>query len=223
VTTADRWPATTTSAGPAGLAALGTETANPSTDGLDAMTTLEVLRAINAEDRTVAAAVERVLPAVARAVDLVVAARGRGGRLIYVGAGTSGRLGLLDAVECPPTFGTAPEEVVGVLAGGDGAFAVAAEGAEDDEDLAVADLDALAVGPMTSSSGWPRAVAPPTSSPPCSTRPEKAAAPSRSPATPAPPSACWRTWPSRWRPAPRSSRARRGSRPARPRRWSATC
>ncbi|GAA1834271.1 N-acetylmuramic acid 6-phosphate etherase [Microlunatus capsulatus] len=146
-TTPTRWPEAGAAPGPAGLAALRTETANPRTTDLDAMSTLEVLQAINAEDRTVAAAVQRVLPAVARAVDLVVAARQQGGRLVYVGAGTSGRLGLLDAVECPPTFGTAPSEVVGLLAGGDGAFAVAVEGAEDDEDLAVADLEALGVGP----------------------------------------------------------------------------
>ena len=141
------WPDASAPAGPRGLAALGTETANPRTADLDAMSTLEVLRAINAEDQTVAAAVQRVLPAIARAVDLVVAAREQGGRLVYVGAGTSGRLGLLDAVECPPTFGTAPGEVVGLLAGGDGAFAVAVEGAEDDVDLVVADLEGLGVGP----------------------------------------------------------------------------
>jgi N-acetylmuramic acid 6-phosphate etherase len=140
-----RWPEPAATA--VGLAALGTETANPRTTELDAMSTLEVLQAINAEDQTVALAVQRALPAIARAVDLVVAARQQGGRLVYVGAGTSGRLGLLDAVECPPTFGTAPEEVVGLLAGGDGAFAVAVEGAEDDADLAVADLEALEVGP----------------------------------------------------------------------------
>ncbi|SDR81133.1 N-acetylmuramic acid 6-phosphate etherase [Friedmanniella luteola] len=146
MTTSTRGPASSEGA-PVGLAALGTETANPRTADLDAMGTLEVLQVINAEDQTVAGAVQRVLPAVARAVDLVVAARQRGGRLVYVGAGTSGRLGLLDAVECPPTFGTAPQEVVGVLAGGDGAFAVAVEGAEDDPDLAVADLEALGIGP----------------------------------------------------------------------------
>lgn len=146
MTTRARWP-TPSELAPVGLAALGTEAANPRTADLDAMSTLEVLQAINAEDQTVAAAVQRVLPAVARAVDLVVAARQQGGRLVYVGAGTSGRLGLLDAVECPPTFGTAPEEVVGLLAGGDGAFAVAVEGAEDDPDRAVADLVALDVGP----------------------------------------------------------------------------
>lgn len=141
-----RWP-DASAATPVGLAALDTETANPRTTDLDAMSTLEVLRAINDEDQTVAAAVRRVLPAIAGAVDLVVSAREQGGRLVYVGAGTSGRLGLLDAVECPPTFGTAPAEVVGLLAGGDGAFAVAVEGAEDDAELAVADLQALQVGP----------------------------------------------------------------------------
>ncbi|GAA1426936.1 N-acetylmuramic acid 6-phosphate etherase [Microlunatus lacustris] len=146
MSTRARWP-DASAATPAGLAALGTETANARTTDLDAMSTLEVLQVMNAEDQTVGLAVQRALPAIARAVDLVVGARQQGGRLVYVGAGTSGRLGLLDAVECPPTFGTAPEEVVGLLAGGDGAFAVAVEGAEDDADLAVADLSALQIGP----------------------------------------------------------------------------
>ena len=132
---------------PTGLAALGTEQANPRTGGLDTMSTLDLLAVMNAEDQTVAAAVQRVLPDIARAVDLVVAARRAGGRLVYLGAGTSGRIGLLDAVECPPTFGTRPEEVLGLVAGGSGAFAVAVEGAEDDPELGVADLRAVNLGP----------------------------------------------------------------------------
>ena len=129
------------------LSALGTETANPRTTGLDTMGTLELLQVMNAEDQTVAVAVREVLPAVARAVELVVRSRRLGGRLVYLGAGTSGRIGLLDAVECPPTFGTAPEEVLGLIAGGSGAFGVAVEGAEDDSDLGAADLAAVGVGP----------------------------------------------------------------------------
>ena len=131
-----------------GLAALGTESANPRTHDLDTMSTLELLDAMNVEDQTVPLAVRAALPAIARAVDLVVAARERGGRLVYLGAGTSGRLGLLDAVECPPTFGTSPEEVLGLIAGGVGAFDRAVEGAEDDQDRGAADLEAVALGPL---------------------------------------------------------------------------
>lgn len=125
------------------LGQLGTETANPRTTELDMMPSVDLLALMNSEDQTVAQAVARVLPEVARAVDLVVAARRRGGRLVYLGAGTSGRIGLLDAVECPPTFGTDPSEVVGLIAGGQGAFVQAVEGAEDDPQRAVADLEGI--------------------------------------------------------------------------------
>ena len=128
------------------LSALGTEQPNPRTGGLDTMSTAELLAVMNAEDQTVAVAVRAALPQIARAVELVVAARRSGGRLVYLGAGTSGRLGLLDAVECPPTFGTRPEEVLGLVAGGTGAFAVAVEGAEDDPELGAADLRAVQLG-----------------------------------------------------------------------------
>ncbi|WP_227424845.1 N-acetylmuramic acid 6-phosphate etherase [Pengzhenrongella sicca] len=121
-------------------ASLATETANEGTRDLDTMSVAQVLAVMNAEDRTVPVAVAAALPAIERAVDLIVTARTRGGRLIYLGAGTSGRLGVLDAVECPPTFGTAPHEVIGLIAGGDTAFLQAVEGAEDDPALAVADL-----------------------------------------------------------------------------------
>lgn len=131
---------------PTELAGLGTEQPNPRTVGLDTMSTLELLSVMNAEDQTVAAAVRQALPQIARAVELVVAARRTGGRLVYLGAGTSGRLGLLDAVECPPTFGTRPGEVLGLVAGGIGAFAAAVEGAEDDPDLGAADLRAVGLG-----------------------------------------------------------------------------
>jgi N-acetylmuramic acid 6-phosphate etherase len=95
-----------------------TEQRNARTQRIDVASTLEIVDLINAEDATVASAVHTVRGEVARAIDLVVDAFRRGGRLVYVGAGTSGRLGVLDASECPPTFGTPPEMVVGIIAGG---------------------------------------------------------------------------------------------------------
>lgn len=115
-----------------------TEQENPASAALDTRTTPEVLRIINREDRKVAPAVGRVIPEIGRAVEWIVGALAKGGRLVYLGAGTSGRLGLLDAAECLPTFGT--EQVVGVMAGGPRAMFRAVEGAEDDPKLAVADL-----------------------------------------------------------------------------------
>ena len=94
-----------------------TERRNPRTAAVDVASSLEIVDLMNAEDRTVPEAVARRRTEIARAIDLAVAAFGRGGRLVYVGAGTSGRLGVLDAAECPPTFGTPPEMVVGVIAG----------------------------------------------------------------------------------------------------------
>ncbi|TFD81295.1 N-acetylmuramic acid 6-phosphate etherase [Cryobacterium fucosi] len=126
------------------LATLGTETANERTTDLDTMSVADLLTVMNQEDRTVPVAVAAALPAIENAVNAIVGARRRGGRLIYLGAGTSGRLGVLDAVECPPTFGTDPGEVLGLIAGGERAFLQAVEGAEDDPGLAVIDL--LAVG-----------------------------------------------------------------------------
>jgi len=105
---------------------------NPRTSGIDLRPTREVLRALNREDAGVARAVARAIPEVARAVDAIAEALRRGGRLIYVGAGTSGRLAALDAAECPPTFGVAPEKVVALIAGGRRALTGAVEGAEDD-------------------------------------------------------------------------------------------
>lgn len=125
------------------LATLGTETPNERTTDLDTMSVTDLLTVMNQEDRTVPLAVAQALPSIEHAVDHIVAARRRGGRLIYLGAGTSGRLGVLDAVECPPTFGTDPGEVLGIIAGGERAFLTAVEGAEDDPDLAVADLRAV--------------------------------------------------------------------------------
>jgi len=107
-----------------------TEQRNSRTERIDVASTLEIVDLLNAEDATVAGAVQAVRGELARAIDLVVDAFGRGGRLIYVGAGTSGRLGVLDASECPPTFGTPPDMVVGVIAGGYQALVKSSEGAE---------------------------------------------------------------------------------------------
>lgn len=120
-----------------------TEQANPATADIDTVSTIDMLRLINAEDKTVAYAVEKELPAVAAAVDAVVAALRAGGRLVYVGAGTSGRLGILDAAECPPTFGTDPGLVLGLIAGGDKAITRSVEGAEDDVGAAVGQLNQI--------------------------------------------------------------------------------
>ena len=125
------------------LTQLSTEARNPRSQDLDALSTLELVTAMNEEDRRVAAAVEAQLPRIAAAVDAIAARMHKGGRLVYVGAGTSGRLGVLDAVECPPTFSADPAQVLGLIAGGERAFVKAVEGAEDDPELAAADLDAL--------------------------------------------------------------------------------
>src|SRR6266699_2140882 len=118
-----------------------TEQRNPRTERIDVASTLEIVDLLNAEDATVAGAVRAVRAELARAIDLVVDALGRGGRLIYVGAGTSGRLGVLDASECPPTFGTPPEMVVGVIAGGYAALVKSSEGAEDDVNAGMEAMD----------------------------------------------------------------------------------
>ena len=108
-----------------------TEQRNPASAQIDEVSTLEALRIINSEDQKVARAVEAVLEEVARAVDIVVEAFRNGGRLLYIGAGTSGRLGVLDASECPPTFGIPPHMVQGIIAGGNAALTRSQEGAED--------------------------------------------------------------------------------------------
>lgn len=123
-----------------------TEQLNPRTAEIDRLPTLDALRIINREDQQVAMAVEKVLPAVARAVDAIAERLGRGGRLIYVGTGTSGRLGVLDASECPPTFGVSPELVQGIIAGGYDACYKAVEASEDDREAGVRDLQARQVG-----------------------------------------------------------------------------
>ncbi|MEV6532272.1 N-acetylmuramic acid 6-phosphate etherase [Streptomyces sp. NPDC051639] len=125
------------------LSTLGTETRNRRTAELDRMPVTELLATMNDEDQTVALAVRTALPQIAAAVEKITASLRAGGRLVYLGAGTSGRIGLLDAIECPPTFGISPDRVVGLLSGGPGAFVLAVEGAEDNPDLAVSDLDAI--------------------------------------------------------------------------------
>jgi len=127
-----------------------TESHNPATQNIDTVSTLEMVRLMNAEDAKVAAAVEAELPAIAEAIDRIAARMRDGGRLIYIGAGTSGRLGVLDASECPPTFNAAPEQVVGLIAGGEVALTTAVEGAEDDCEAGARDIAALDVGALDS-------------------------------------------------------------------------
>ena len=119
---------------------LTTEQRNAATLHIDELSVSDMLRTIHDEDRKVFEAVENALPMIARAVEIIAVRLKKGGRLFYLGAGTSGRLGILDAVECPPTFGTNPELVQGVIAGGMNAVFRAQEGAEDSLTLAQADL-----------------------------------------------------------------------------------
>jgi N-acetylmuramic acid 6-phosphate etherase len=119
---------------------LVTEQRNPATMDIDTKTALEIVQLINAEDHRVAPIIKKELPYVAQAVEIIVEAFKKGGRLIYAGAGTSGRLGVLDASECPPTFGSPPEMVQGIIAGGYGALVRAVEGAEDLAENAARDL-----------------------------------------------------------------------------------
>jgi N-acetylmuramic acid 6-phosphate etherase len=124
------------------LEKLLTEQSNPASAAIDTLPVEQILRIINAEDRKVASAVEREIPAIARAVDAIVAAIEKGGRLFYIGAGTSGRLGVLDASEIPPTFSAPPEMVQGIMAGGETALSRATETTEDDPAIGVRDLTA---------------------------------------------------------------------------------
>ena len=119
---------------------MSTETRNQNTMNLDIMTPLEVVTVMNQEDAKVPAAITPALPNIAQCVTWAIESIENGGRIIYMGAGTSGRLGVLDAVECPPTFGVAPEVVVGLIAGGEKAFVKAVEGAEDSRELGRQDL-----------------------------------------------------------------------------------
>jgi N-acetylmuramic acid 6-phosphate etherase len=123
-----------------------TERRNPRSTTIDTASALEIVDLIGAEDAGVPAAVSKARTEIARAIDLIEGAFRSGGRLIYVGAGTSGRLGVLDAAECPPTFGTPPEMVVGLIAGGSPALVRSIEGAEDDTGAAERELEALGVG-----------------------------------------------------------------------------
>ena len=122
------------------LKGMTTETRNPRTMQLDQMSELEIVTVMNEEDARVPLAIAKCLPQIAQAAAWAVESFEQGGRLFYMGAGTSGRLGVLDAAECPPTFGVPQGMVVGLIAGGEKAFIVAVEGAEDSRELAVQDL-----------------------------------------------------------------------------------
>jgi N-acetylmuramic acid 6-phosphate etherase len=122
-----------------------TERRNPRTAAIDSASALEIVDLIAAEDATVPAAVARARVELAQSIDLIEAAFREGGRLLYIGAGTSGRLGVLDAAECPPTFGTDPETVVGIIAGGFRALVRSIEGAEDDVNAGIGEMDAQRV------------------------------------------------------------------------------
>ena len=124
------------------LASLATEQTNSRSERLDQMNSLEIATLMNEVTADVTAGIAQALPQIARAIDGIVARLKQGGRLIYMGAGTSGRLGVLDASECPPTFGVSPELVQGIIAGGDRALRTAVEGAEDSVELPVQDLKA---------------------------------------------------------------------------------
>jgi N-acetylmuramic acid 6-phosphate etherase len=128
------------------LQSLITEQANPRSKNIDRLSTLEILRIINSEDATVARAVRSELPYIAQAVELVIDTLKGGGRLFYLGAGTSGRLGVLDAAECPPTFGTDPNLIKGIIAGGYGSLIRSKEGAEDNINAARVDIGKQKVG-----------------------------------------------------------------------------
>lgn len=119
---------------------LKTESRNPRTLNLDTMSAMELIRVMNEEDQRVVDTIREALPQIEKSIQLVIQALNQNGRLIYMGAGTSGRLGILDAVECAPTFSTT-DEVIGIIAGGEKAFTKAVEGAEDSEELAAKDLD----------------------------------------------------------------------------------
>lgn len=120
-----------------------TESRNNNTVDIDSVSTLEMLRMINNEDKTVAYAVEKELGRIAEAVDIIHERLSKGGRLIYIGAGTSGRLGIIDASECPPTFGTDPEMVQGIIAGGRNAVFKSVEGAEDNKNEGIVDVKSV--------------------------------------------------------------------------------
>ncbi len=125
------------------LTRLVTESRNIASENIDTLSTLDMLSVINQEDQKVALAVEQTLPEIAAAVDSIASAFSQGGRLIYIGAGTSGRLGILDASECPPTYGTKPDQVIGIIAGGQQAITRSVENAEDSKELGIQDLQEI--------------------------------------------------------------------------------
>ena len=125
------------------LSTLITEQRNPDSMNVDCLSALEIVQLMNEEDKQVSLAIEKCLPQIAQAVERIVAAFQQGGRLVYIGAGTSGRLGVLDASECPPTFGVSPEMVKGIIAGGERALRHPIEGAEDSKAQAVVDLQTI--------------------------------------------------------------------------------
>ena len=125
------------------LSTLMTEQRNPNSMHVDSLSALEIVQLMNAEDKQVPLAIEKCLPQIAQAVECIVSAFQQGGRLVYIGAGTSGRLGVLDASECPPTFGVSPEMVRGIIAGGERALRHPIEGAEDSKAQAVIDLQTI--------------------------------------------------------------------------------
>ncbi|MEX0334373.1 N-acetylmuramic acid 6-phosphate etherase [Vibrio tubiashii] len=127
----------------AALSHLVSEGRNPETMDIDLLPSLEIVQRINQQDQQVPLAVEKVLPEIAQAVDKITAAFKVGGRLVYMGAGTSGRLGVLDASECPPTFGVSDQMVIGLIAGGPEAILKAKEGAEDSPEFGVEDLKSI--------------------------------------------------------------------------------
>lgn len=125
------------------LSTLITEQRNPNSIHVDSLSALKIVRLMNEEDKQVPLAIEKCLPQIAQAVECIVAAFQQGGRLVYIGAGTSGRLGVLDASECPPTFGVSPEMVKGIIAGGERALRHPIEGAEDSKAQAGVDLQTI--------------------------------------------------------------------------------
>ena len=125
------------------LSTLITEQRNPNSMHVDSLSALEIVQLMNDEDKQVPLAIEKCLPQIAQAVECIVSAFQQGGRLVYIGAGTSGRLGVLDASECPPTFGVSPEMVKGIIAGGERALRHPIEGAEDSKEQAVVDLQTI--------------------------------------------------------------------------------
>nr|MBL0710232.1 N-acetylmuramic acid 6-phosphate etherase [Colwellia sp.] len=125
------------------LESISTERQNQDTLNIDLLDTNGILQKINDEDQKEAGVAKQVIPQITQAVDSIVSAFAQDGRLIYIGAGTSGRLGVLDAVECPPTFSVSDKQVIGIIAGGEKAIKKAVEGAEDNKDLAIEDVKSV--------------------------------------------------------------------------------